>query len=126
MRPIYPLLFISLLMFATPASALRCGNKIVKDGDPAAKVRKICGEPASIQYRTIYRGGVPRSLARQTTVNGIRTSSDSELLIHRRSVVEVIVEEWTYNFGPRRLMRMVRFENGLVTGVSQLGYGYRE
>ncbi len=37
---------------------------------------------------------------------------------------EVVVEEWTYNFGPRRLMRVIRFENGLVTSIRQLGYGY--
>lgn len=126
MRLPYPLLFLVLLGFAAPAEALRCGNKIVKDGDPIAKIRKICGEPVSIQYRTIYRGGIPRTLRLERDTNGLRDASDSELLIHRRSVVEVLIEEWTYNFGPHRLMRVIRFENGLVSDVTQLGYGYRD
>ena len=48
------------------------------------------------------------------------------MLINDRSYVEVIVEEWTYNFGPRKLMRIIRFENGLVADVKELGYGYRD
>jgi len=47
-----------------------------------------------------------------------------ELLFADRAYVEIVVEEWTYNFGPHRLMRVVRFENGLVTSITQLAYGY--
>ncbi len=52
--------------------------------------------------------------------------SQQELLIHDRSVVEVLIEEWTYNFGPHKLMRIVRFENGLVAEIDHLGYGYTD
>jgi hypothetical protein len=37
-----------------------------------------------------------------------------------------VVEEWTYNLGPNRMMRVVRFENGIVVEVTHLGYGYHE
>jgi hypothetical protein len=37
---------------------------------------------------------------------------------------ELIVEEWTMNFGPRHLMRVIRLENGFVADVRTLGYGY--
>jgi hypothetical protein len=40
--------------------------------------------------------------------------------------VEIVIEEWTYNFGPRRLMQLVRFENGFVADMDQLGYGFTE
>ena len=65
---------------------------------------------------------MPRSLDHASQ----RSGSREELLLNTRSYVEVLVEEWTYNFGPRKLMRVVRFENGLVSDVTQLGYGYRE
>jgi len=118
------LLFFLTLAAVNPALALRCGNKLVTDGDPKAKVEKYCGEPVTIQYRTIYRSGLPRSMTRTDSLPSNQQLNDSEILIHQRSLVEVVVEEWTYNFGPRRLMRMIRFENGLVTKVTQLGYGY--
>ena len=115
----------SLLLFAaTPALAFRCGNRIVSDGDHYSKVLKICGEPTGVQERVIYREGITRPRFRVEGPNGLRY--DEEVLRYDRSYVEVLVEEWTYNFGPRRLMQLVRFENGFVVEVDQLGYGYRE
>ena len=116
------LLFLTILFAAESALALRCGNKLVSRGDPMAKVLKYCGEPVTVQQRSIVRGGIPRS---KSSVND-RYAFDDELLINRRSYVEVLVDEWTYNFGPRKLMRIVRFENGLVAEVKELRYGYRE
>lgn len=116
---------LSLLVFAaTPALAFRCGNKIVSDGDHYSKVLKYCGEPIGVQERVIYREGFTRPRFRVDGPNGLQY--DREVLQYDRSYVEVLVEEWTYNFGPRRLMQLVRFENGFVTEVDQLGYGYRE
>lgn len=121
---------ISLAFVADPALAFRCKNKLVSAGDPQAKVLNFCGEPVSVQQRLIYRGGIPRSTAGRALavgddLTGLRSTRE-ELLIHDRSVVEVLVEEWTYNLGPHKLMRVVRFENGLVTGIRQLGYGYHD
>jgi hypothetical protein len=129
MRKSLPLLLAaSLVLLAEPALALRCKGKLVKEGDPQAKVLKFCGEPVSAQQRIIYRSGVPhpwvgRRLAVESDGTAV-SSTEEELLIHNRSVVEVLIEEWTYNFGPHRLMRVVRFENGLVADVTGLGYGY--
>jgi len=120
------LCFVAMLVVAEPAIALRCGNKLVSEGDPKTKILKYCGDPAAVQYRTIYRSGFPRALSLRDTRLSARHSGDDELLIHQHSVVEVQVEEWTYNFGPRRFMRMIRFENGLVAKVTDLGYGYHE
>jgi len=116
---------LSLLLFAaTPALAFRCGNRIVSAGDHYSKVLKYCGEPVGVQERVIYREGITRPRFRVEGPNGLKY--DKEVLQYDRSYVEVLVEEWTYNFGPRRLMQLVRFENGFVVEVDQLGYGYRE
>jgi hypothetical protein len=123
-----PLLLVAAagLLLAGPALAFRCGNKLVREGDPQAKVLKICGQPASATRSTVYRSGIP--VARETVAvssgESRLTVTQDELLLHERSVVEVQVEEWTYNFGPHRLMRVVRFEDGVVAGTSQAGYGY--
>jgi hypothetical protein len=116
---------ISLLLFAaTPALAFRCGNRIVSEGDHYSKVLKYCGEPVGVQERVIYREGRTRPRFRAEGPNGL--PYDQEVLQYERSYVEVMVEEWTYNFGPRRLMQLVRFENGFVVELDRLGYGYRE
>jgi len=120
------LLFIcGVLLIAPPASALRCSSKLIGDGTPQGKVLKYCGEPESVQVRSILRAGFPRYRVRNR-IGGAGTAirADGELLYADRAYVEVHVEEWTYNFGPRRLMRVIRFENGLVAAIDQLGYGY--
>ncbi|MBL8199431.1 MAG: DUF2845 domain-containing protein [Chromatiales bacterium] len=123
-RPLIAVALSLLALAATPALAFRCGNRIVSEGDHYSKVLKICGEPTGVQERVIYREGVTRPRFRVDGPNGLRY--DEEVLQYDRSYVEVLVEEWTYNFGPSRLMQLVRFENGFVVEVDQLGYGYRE
>ena len=125
------LLFVlSVLLLAEPALALRCQSRLISEGDPQAKVLRFCGEPTSVQQRIVYRSGIPNGWVNRTPT--VRNGDSEigvtreELLIHQRSVVEVLVEEWLYNLGPRKLMRIVHFENGLVTDVKRLGYGYLE
>jgi hypothetical protein len=38
-------------------------------------------------------------------------------------VVYKTIDEWTYNFGPHRLMQVVVFENGVLVDVKSAGYG---
>ena len=94
---------------AASADALRCGSKLITRGDHAAEVLHYCGEPAAVHTRVIRRGAI-----------GTRG------LILPGFVEEVLVEVWTYNFGPHKLMRQLRIENGILREVEQLGYGYRE
>ena len=124
--PLHPLLLAicALFLLATgPAFAFRCGAKLVTEGDHYSKVLKYCGEPIGVQERVIYREGRTRPPLRVDGPNGVQV--DREVLAYDRSYVEVAVEEWTYNFGPRRLMQLVRFENGFVVEVDQLGYGFQ-
>jgi hypothetical protein len=101
-----------LLTVALPAAAdgMRCGSKLMTTGDPRSKVRQFCGEPSDIQTRSILR--------RPTFNFGGR------ILSYGDGYVEIPVEIWTYNFGPYKLMRQVRFVDGRVEDIETLGYGY--
>ena len=107
---------------ASPAMALRCGNKIVSEGLTLTEVRKICGAPTSTQERKVVIAGPLRSLSQA----GVNQLSNQTLVLAERSFEEVQVDEWTYNFGPRRFMSLIRFTNGRVTVVEDLGYGYHD
>lgn len=91
------------------ADALRCGNKVISRGDHATRVLCYCGEPTAVQSWVAQRGVV---------------GFGSVFRPGFGFVEDVLIEEWTYNFGPRRLMRQVRFANGIVEKVELLGYGY--
>lgn len=94
----------------SPAHALRCGTRLISEGDHVSRLLRFCGEPYTVETRTARRGAVGN-------VGGVVFPGFYE---------EVLIEEWTYNFGPRRLMRLVRVENGFVADIRQLGYGFRE
>lgn len=108
------LLLLAALAGTAPAraDALRCGTRLVTEGDTRAQVEARCGAPADIVRRTrlaapiIWRHGRPYRVG--------------------HGEIEISVEEWTYNLGPQRFMRRVRFEDGLVVAVDTLGYGYRD
>ena len=100
----------ALLLAAAPAdAAFRCGNRLISVGDHVTKLLQFCGEPASVQSRLTQRTFTADS-GRIYTIPGF--------------VEEIVVEDWTYNFGPYQLMRQVRLENGFVADFKSLGYGY--
>ena len=117
-----------LAMAAQPALAdyMRCDRELISRGDHQGEVLAACGEPLIASQRTVYRSGIPnrryRSLYLGNGYYGDLTSR--ELLHHNRSVVEVPVDVWTYNFGPRTFMREVTFVDNRVESIKTLGYGH--
>jgi hypothetical protein len=75
-------------------------------------VLELCGEPYDVVTRSVLR----------------RPYYD----FHGRTIyfgdglIEVPVEIWTYNFGPYKLMRRVRFVDGFVEDIETLGYGHHQ
>ncbi len=80
-----------------------CGGRIISIGDMKSDVFAKCGEP-------FYK-----------------TSHDEEVWMpaggNASRKVIVTVEEWTYNFGPQRFMRIITFRNGKVSDIRTGGYG---
>jgi hypothetical protein len=48
---------------------------------------------------------------------------DHEEEVSEEQVVQVPVDEWTYDLGPERFIRFVDFENQRVVRVTTGGYG---
>lgn len=105
MRKSLGLMLAVLLLTAPPALALRCGRDLVDIGAHRFEVLAKCGQPAMIDRweRHSYLGH----------------RFDSRV---RRGSVEI--EEWTYNFGSRRFVKILRFENGRLVSIENAGYGF--
>jgi len=115
----YIVLICGLLM-AADAWALRCGNRIVQEGMTDVEVIELCGEPHSErQLGFILR---PYIVRRPAGINGIRSTRRSYGGFHQ----ELAVTEMLFNFGPRKLMRRMRFEGGRLTYIETAGYGHRD
>jgi len=112
LRYLRPLILLGVLYaWSGSAFAFYCGTHLIHEGDSRAMVRARCGEPADIEVRTVLRRPV-------VFVGGTPFPSGTDL-------IEVPVEFWTYNFGPNKLMRRLRFDDGELVDIETLGHGYR-
>ena len=108
------------LLASDPAEAFRCGSRIVKEDMHEAQVRRACGAPTTMRHIGRTLRNVDFSVERH---HGGWTTRHFPGYGFTQ---EVVVTEYVYNFGPRKLMRRLVFEGGVLVSIESLGYGYRE
>ncbi len=108
------------MLISDPAHALRCGRLLVKDGMQEAQIIEMCGDPVSRRYLGYVLR--PYILKRPAGILGMHSTRHIYSGFHE----ELLITELTFNFGPRKLMRVLRFEGGQLTSIRTTGYGYRE
>jgi hypothetical protein len=92
-------------------SGMRCGTKLVGEGDSTYVVRQKCGDPVEARSRIELR-----SVSSTQQLPGGR-------FVQVARTVEVPVDEWLYDFGAHRFLRRVTFEHGRLVNVETEGYG---
>jgi hypothetical protein len=103
---IIALAMIALLPGVSSASGYLCEGKIISVGDTSSDLIAKCGEPDWKQSST------------EEIITTIDKDTTKKILI--------AVEEWTYNLGPDRFIRIFKLKNGRVVDIRQGGYGYAE
>src|SRR6476469_8116836 len=83
---------------AASTGGLRCGTQLVSVGDTPYEVEATCGAPDSRQQRS-----ETRTVRRQVRVPCADRRAWCSALIE--DSVEVAIEEWIYDFGPRRFLQ---------------------
>ena len=110
------------LLAAEPAAALRCGSKLVKDGMHEVQVVAVCGEPTTRRHLGYALRSYDYRLRQNVGPGWTEYHSPGYGLL----ALEVIITEYVYNFGPRKFMRRLIFEGGVLVSIETIGYGYRE
>lgn len=115
-------LLLLTMILASPAHAFRCGNKIVIENMHEQQVLKACGKPTTVRHLGYTVRGI--------SLHDRRNLSDGFSAVRFPGLgyytQEVVVTEYIYNFGPRKFMRRLVFEGGVLTSIETIGYGYRE
>lgn len=93
------------------ADSMRCGSKLVVDGDSLHEVRSRCGEPDT-QLRRMEQ----RTL-RQWISGPCRSQDPRSCGQMVERTVEVVIDEWTYDFGPHRFVQHLTFEQGTLRTI---------
>jgi hypothetical protein len=110
----------ALLVLCDNAWALRCGSKLIKEGMVEAQVIKLCGQPVSV--RKLGHVLRPYIIKRPGGSTGLHSTQHVYAGFHQ----ELAVSELLFNFGPHKLMRLIRFEGGRLTSIETAGYGHLE
>jgi hypothetical protein len=113
---------ILLTAAAARADSLSCNGRIVSEGDTLYQVRSLCGEPDDAQRRV-----EPRTVRHRVRVACTRDQNPSgqcDTTVERS--VDVVVDEWTYDFGRQRFIRFLTFIDGRLARVQTGGYGTRD
>ena len=97
---------------------MRCGTKLVSSGDSLLQVQDRCGAPDAASQRTelrIVRSWISVPCFKESNV--IRCGQWVE------QAVTIVIDDWTYDFGPSSLIRFLTFEQGKLQRVATGGYG---
>jgi hypothetical protein len=85
------------LLASAPAYALRCARGLVTEGDVKFDVLRYCGEPYFVDaWQDPFFFGLNFGF----------------------------MEDWYYNFGSNRLIRVLRFRNGRLFDIMTGDYGF--
>lgn len=103
------------------ADGMRCGSRLVSEGDLLYEVRQRCGDPDAMSQRVEYR-------TVRTFVNGPCYQEQGQLrcgqVIER--TVEVVIDEWVYDKGEHKFVRYLTFEQGRLANVRTGRYGSKD
>ena len=97
-----PWLF-ALSLYSAQAEAVRCGSKLIKEGDPVSRLERYCPEPFWIE-----RWSNPALLDQSPYALQLTDG----------------MEAWYINFGTRKLVRRMVFRNGILKSEQTLDYGF--
>lgn len=114
------------LMISQSAFALRCGSYVINEGMFKGEVFGKCGQPVSVSSHIERRTNGNSVLNQQYYGNQRNIFPNSSFGFGQNYSVEVdvLVEEWIYNFGSSRIQQYLRFENGKLMEIRNLGRGY--
>lgn len=86
------------------------------------QVIRACGEPTTVRYLGTAVRNVDIPVRRQL-IPGVSTIRYPGFGYYTQ---EVVLTEYVYNFGPRKFMRRLIFEGGVLVSIERIGYGYHE
>ena len=119
------LFFLLGIAGGASGDAFWCDIKVILDGATTYEVRSKWEEPDYREVRTERR--IKRDFYRDLFSQRFHDQYRQERDFYRDplfTVEEVVIEEWTYNFGPTKFIRYLQFEDGRLVNITTGDYGF--
>jgi Protein of unknown function (DUF2845). len=97
---------LSPVFAQTSSGNLRCDGGVVTVGDYASELLRKCGEP-------VYATQREQKILEEGSLTGDRI------------ITTIIIDDWTFNFGPNRFQCRILLRNGRIWKIETMDYyGY--
>lgn len=100
------------------AQGFRCETRLVTEGDSSMEVRSHCGDPDEARQRV-----ESRVISRYVNTPCMKRHGPGVCTVMVQDIISVLVDEWTYDFGPQRFIQFLTFEQGKLVSVESGDYG---
>lgn len=119
-------LVLAVALLVAPLSAadnhMRCGTKLVSVGDTKAEVLLTCGEPLTKETiavgeqteRSEFRAKYPLLVK-----HGLLNRGGGSGSLERESSVTFPIDQWTYNIGTGKFLRILIFQGGRLAVIEK-------
>ena len=121
---IYLSLMVLFIMISVAHSdgGMRCGSKQVSVGDSKADVLLLCGEPMMKeivgQKENSKRIDIPLTSESDTVDNAASGNNRGTAQVRRGETVTKTIDQWTYNQGTGKLLKILVFEGGELVAIN--------
>ena len=112
MKPTFCIILFTSLVIAAQTSALAltsdsvmCSGGIVTVGDIASDLLRKCGQPT-------YTSQSEQKIVEESDIPS------------ERIITTIVIDDWTFNFGPDRFQYRILLKNSRVWQIESLDYGY--
>lgn len=92
--------------FAVESGTMRCKGGIVSVGDSAGEVLAKCGQPAT------------------TSQSAKKVVEKGQNANQTKTITTIIVDNWIFNFGKDQFQYRLELQDGRVSRMESLDYGY--
>jgi hypothetical protein len=113
---------LGLVSFLARAEGMYCGSRLVSKDDSLYQVRSLCGEPDDAQHRVETR--TVRERVRIPCSRSENSSGKCETMVERST--DVVIDEWTYDMGRQKFVRLLTFVDGRLRRIETGGYGSKD
>ena len=113
---------VLLLLLTAPgiyADSMRCGNSLISIGDIKAEILIKCGEPMTKETIAIEENTEYAELALKYPLlykHGMLKNRSGAVIGSETSITQSI-DQWTYNLGEGKFLRILYFEGGELVAI---------
>lgn len=113
----FALLLVAMSSMSYAEATMRCGSKVISVGDSKAEVLLKCGEPL-LREAVAVKEESKRINIPLTSESGNAATNAHPAEVQRKESITKTVDQWTYDQGTGKLLKILTFEGGELVSVA--------